>query len=71
MVLADVFLGRWPFFLCVWNWRILPAMLLRGFAVVVTIMLAIDLLLQGVSTCHDHENRLRPGRWFADAVVTV
>ena len=36
-----------------------------GFAVVVAIMLAIDLLLQGRRGAHamTMKNRLRPGRW--------
>lgn len=43
-----------------------------GFAVVVAIMLAIDLLLQGVvGTCHDHETGCGLVAGLGDAVVTV
>lgn len=44
-----------------------------GFAVVVAIMLAIDLLLQGASwgTCHDHETGCGLVAGLGDAVVTV
>lgn len=43
-----------------------------GFAVVVAIMLAIDLLLQGrQGTCHDHETGCGLVAGLGDAVVTV
>ena len=42
-----------------------------GFAVVVAIMLAIDLLLQGRRGAHDHETGCGLVAGLGDAVVTV